>query len=734
MAALGIALVTAAAPAAADPTPTPSTTGSLLPIVVTLEDLQPLAPQPDDTLRLTGTLRNQSTTTVTGLSVQLRVSATKVGSRGQFDDYAATPDGPAPADATTPAADVVLPETELAAGSTERFALTVPVSSLALTETWQAYELAVVVGGLLVTGQQEVGRLRTFLPYAPVGVPGVGLPTRVAWIWPLVDRPHRTNDTTWTDDLLAEQLSTDGRLGGLLAAGIAAEEQHAPPPPAPRRKGRHKQQPPPPKPAPPINPVPLTWAIDPMLVDDATLMAGGYQVGTGEDRRDGSGQAAARGWLASLDRAVGGGQVLGLPYADPDVVAAVRSGLETELQAARTTGADLLEKEPLAATPLPYAWPADGLIDQRTLDTLFVGGVSAVVLDSDALPIEGGVPSETPGAHTTVPSRDAPDGGLDALLIDHTLADVVESGADDPAVSRLAVQRFVSELLMIQAELPSDQRSLVVAPHRRWDPAAGYAQALLAATGRVPWVEPVTLSSVADGPVYDKVTRGELAYPVTERAHQLSRSYLASVAAIKQDIDAFALILPPGDPQARAFDAGVLRLMSSAWRNAPSLARAERDALAHDVDTTMDKVTIASEDGSFVTLTSHSGVVPVTVRNDLDTPVQVEVRVEQDAGRHLVVEGGGTGVQTIAPHRQKPVDVHATAQTSGVFPLTVTLYTPGPNSQQYGAPVRLFVRSTAYGATALLITGGATAVLLLTVAIRLVRRARAARRTPATAG
>jgi hypothetical protein len=61
-----------------------------------------------------------------------------------------------------------------------------------------------------------------------------------------------------------------------------------------------------------------------------------------------------------------------------------------------------------------------------------------------------------------------------------------------------------------------------------------------------------------------------------------------------------------------------------------------------------------------------------------------------------------------------------------VFGLTVQLTTK--SGRPYGAPVPLRIRSTAYGTTALLITGGATAVLLLTVIVRLIRRARAARR------
>ena len=230
---LGIALVAVAAPALAaptpaaptpaDPTPTPTATAPALPVAVTLDALRPLAPQPDDTLRLAGSVRNQSPTAVTGMTVQLGVSRAKVGSRGQFDDYAGTPDGPAPADALYPSSAAAdLTRSELAPGQTARFHLSVPMSSLGLPEIWQVYELAVVVNGLVPTGQQQVGRLRTFLPYAPVGVPGVGQPTQLAWLWPLVDRPHRTGDTTWTDDGLAPELRADGRLGALVAAGTAA--------------------------------------------------------------------------------------------------------------------------------------------------------------------------------------------------------------------------------------------------------------------------------------------------------------------------------------------------------------------------------------------------------------------------------------------------------------------------------------------------------------------------------
>src|SRR5205823_4100030 len=203
----------------------------------------------------------------------------------------------------------------------------------------------------------------------------------------------------------------------------------------------------------------------------------------------------------------------------------------------------------------------------------------------------------------------------------------------------------------------------------------------------------------------------------------LGRSYLADVRTLKARADTFAAILPtPGDPHARAFDDALLRTLSAGWRGERAVATKFRNDVDNQLQATMRRVRIASLPGSFVTLTSHSGTVPVTVANDLDTPVSVIVAI---SSQHLKVSGGGRTAQTIAPHRQIPVDVRAEARTSGVFPLDVKLLTPRGESDD---AEQLFVRSTAYGSVAILITAGATGVLLLAAVVRLTRRALAARR------
>lgn len=714
----------ATGPARAEPTPvgpgaedsSPATPA--LPLTVRLRSLTPLAPQPHDVVVLTGSLQNETADTITNLDVSLRYRSARVGSRSEFDDYATTADGPLPPRRAN-AAVVTVAKASIAAGTTVGFTIRVPVDSLDLdSRSWQVYEIGVQVNGVTpAEGTETVGRLRTFLPWAPTGVPGVGLPTRVAWVWPLADRPHRLVGSTWLDDDLADSLAPDGRLGRLLSIGLAAERQQTAPT-RPRTKIERQKHVVLKKP-PTVTPVPVTWAIDPMLVEDATGMAAGYQVTVGRSTEPGRGKSVANAWLASLRAAVGRGQVLPLPYADPDVVAATRAGLGSEVQIAINKGQTSLTTALDTAT-LTYAWPPDGLVDAGTLESLFAAGVQTVVLDGGALPILGGEPAETPGAHAIVPFRD---GKLDALLVDDGLRAVIAAGLANRDLEPLALQRFLAELLMVQAELPSDQRALVVAPDRRWAPDPAFAAALLADTGKVPWVEPVGLSTVLDSPVSTKVSREPLTYPAQARADELSPSYLGRVRKAKGRADAFASITAPGVSQSRDFDDAVLRTMSAAWRDDHSEAEVRLSAVRAALSSTMTRVRIATGTGSFVTLTSHSGTVPVTVSNELDIPVHVVVGIT--SGLHLKVAGNGRKSEVIPPHRRIPIDVKATAQTSGVFPLEVTLYTPSGQTYQQ---VKLFVRSTAYGAVALLITGGATAVLFIAVIVRLFRRALRARR------
>jgi hypothetical protein len=468
--------------------------------------------------------------------------------------------------------------------------------------------------------------------------------------------------------------------------------------------------------------VPVAWAIDPMLVQDATLMSQGYTVlAANGHTTTGKGRAAATTWLSQLRSALVGADVVPLPYGDPDQVAAVRGGLASEVGVATAAGRNQLSKELPSSHLLDMAWPINGFADSRTLATMFSTGSTSVLLSSDALPIVGGQPSETPSARTPDLTGN---GELNTILFDAGITANVDQGATNGADSPLELQRYLAETLMIQLEAPSDPRSVVVAPARRWQPSASYATDLLTETSQAPWLSPVPLTTVLSDPPYTRVTRGPLSYPSSARRAELRPSYLRQVRKLKNELIGFGTVLTSGTATVSSYDAALQRLLSSAYRSDVAAQDTALNSVRGSLESQMSRVHITTQSGSYITLTSHDGRVPITISNDLDTPVHVVLKV--DANQRLGLANGGLKSETIPANTQFPITVRAVAKTSGVFPLEVRLLTP--DLRPYGASVQLYVRSTAYGTITLVITAAATIALLIAVAIRLTRRALASRR------
>ena len=113
---------------------------------------------------------------------------------------------------------------------------------------------------------------RTFLPFWP-GKKAAGQPVRIAWVWPLIDQPHRGVCSAMLDNSLAASLGSGG-LAGLLDAG----RDYA-------------------------SVAKLTWAVDPALLDDTHAMTHSYQVLDGPNCwqvKSEPASSAARSWLATL--------------------------------------------------------------------------------------------------------------------------------------------------------------------------------------------------------------------------------------------------------------------------------------------------------------------------------------------------------------------------------------------------------------------------------------------------
>ena len=710
-----------------------------LPIQVYIDQLTPLVVRPHTQVVVTGRLVNAESSSVGDVRVRLRVRDRAVVSRSELtaDATRQEPLG-LPLDGTTTPVT-----TQLAPGAPAAFEVRVPADNLHLG-AFGVYPFAVEVLAADAGGPNDVvGRTPTFLPWVPAG--GGFVPTRLAWVLPLVDRPDRAATPVFPDDHLASSVAAGGRLQTLLAAGTAVGPGTVRPPP----RGAVDAQ----------RAVPLTWAVEPSLMQSLADMSDGYRVaGKGRSTTVGSGQPAALAWLDVLRGAVRGGPVsdavLALPYANVDVTALARAGLDADITTAVAHGRDVATSVLGVPVDPELSWPAGGFITTKALGDLAASGVRSVLLDEQAVPLSSDL-TFTPNAGAPL---DAPTGPLTALLADDTLG-AITAAADraalaaaatvpsyvspspsssgtpaatpspgssapislTPTTERMVEQRFLAETALITAEHPRTSRSVVVAPPLTWDPTPGLATALVADTGRVPWLSPTLLSTITSDP---SVEREPLTYP-TEAAHrELPNSYLTArdtgVVAMRRDLTSFRSILaPPIGPTAVSLDDATLRTESAAWRSDLGAGLALRREVAEDLARKRGAVNISSS-RRLITLASRRGTIPITISNDLDQTVVVRLQLSAVSTARFTAPV--TAPQTIAAGRKLTDEVRAVVNQAGLFPIKAQLLTP--DGEPYGPAVTLRLRSTAYGPLALGITAGALGALFLAIIVRLVRRNR----------
>jgi hypothetical protein len=350
----------------------------------------------------------------------------------------------------------------------------------------------------------------------------------------------------------------------------------------------------------------------------------------------------------------------------------------------------------------------------------------ALLYDGTIAAITAASNRATLAAAAKVPTIASPSPTATASDLTPTPSPSAASTKPPATTARLLEQRFLAETAMITAEQPGQSRDVVVAPPTMWDPVPGLATALIADTGRVPWLAPTPLASIAAD---TSVAHGPLTYPTDAMNAELPASYLADpdngVVALRRELSTFRSILaPPIGPTAVALDDATLRAESAAWRDNLSAGLALRQEVADDLTTKRGAVSISSS-RRLITLASRRGTIPITISNDLDQAVVVQLQVSAVSSARLVAQV--TPPQTIAPGRKVTQEVKAVVNQAGLFPIKAQLLTP--DGKPYGPAVTLRLRSTAYGQLALGITAGALGALFIAVIVRLIRRGRGRRST-----
>ncbi len=725
--------------AAATPSP-----NAEAPIAINLETLEPKVVRPGDTLQLAGTMKNTSSDPLTSVSISLRVSQQRITTRYDL------------ARQSDPATQIgfVLSSTRqrfgtVEPGTTVYWSMSVPVRGIGLPTSpsmFGAYPLAIEATATR-DRSTEHARLPTTLMWMPEGAQLT--PTKVSWLWPLIDGVHRGMGDTFFDDDLAKDLAPNGRIGKLTS--IAADAN-----------------------------LPLTYVVDPALVDDAAAMAatapassGGasssspkpspvtpevpsvaapsaksatptpsrteakqqdrspsasappapYRVQDSDATTPGTGATVAAGWLAELKALVTkpGSALMGVPYGDPDLVALERAGLRKEITITRSTGQSTLLAH-LAPPSLPgVVWPVDNVLDEPTLDDLSSDLVTTVVLSDSVLAPRD--PDALAGPRTDLQTAS---GTVSVVLTDSTIDALIANPDAVTGGPRVAEQRFLAETMLITEQRPGAGSSLVLAPPRNADPSNPYLRAMLTDTGMAPWLHMVDLGVIAAQPS-DDIARQPISYPAKARDKELPQNTLAPIAALRDGLSRFTAVLDTGtsEPFLASANLAIVRAESSWWRANPARTSQIVSAVQASLEARTDKVVVSNP--QLITLTSRKQKVPLTIVNNLPEPVTVQLRLSAvNPARLKVTPTPPFTIDGKGGRHEVLVEVEAT--TNGRFDVQAQLMTPETVARPFGKAVSFEVNSTAYGAVALAIAGSAAGLLFLLSGIRIFRRVRRGKR------
>ncbi|MGY4961609.1 DUF6049 family protein [Streptomyces sp. 900105245] len=673
-------------------------------VAVSLDSLSPNAPGDGDTLTVSGTVTNKGKQTVTGAHVGLRVGP-MLNTRSAVDGVARHADDLQGGTGTEVDGKYEEKFAKLAPGVSEHFSISVPVDKLDLGQDG-VYEFGVALSGQTSAQpwDQILGIQRTFLPWQPSEA---DTRTKTTFLWPLLSTVHMTAKTgageqqtpVFRDDDLAEELAPGGRLAQMVELGKDLD---------------------------------VTWVIDPDLLASVDAMAlGNYRIqGDGDNTTPGSRehQALAKQWLANLQKAVAGKEVVALPFGDPDLASLAHNGTSVTgslsyLKGATDVAATTV-KTVLHVTPsTDFAWPVNGAVDPSIMKVATSAGADRVIARSDSLQETAGL-SYTPSAARPV------GGGTTAVVADGRLSTAFERDLTDAGSSTLAVQRFLAQTLELNAQT-GEQRSIVVAPQRT--PTASQAQAMATALKALQdstWSESQDLTAAAkDKPDAQATTRipSTSAYPSSMRRQELPRTAFQQIALTQDKLDNFQVILTDRSRVVTPFGRAINREMSTSWRGRSEEADSYRGGVEAWLDELADQVKLI--DKSETKLSGRSATIPVTVQNNLVQPVgHLVLRLTSTMPTRLKIHGKAyyeEPVEVSGGHSQS-VKFATAAGANGRVTVTAQLYTE--DGQEYGDAVSFDVKVTEVTPTVMLVIGGGVLLLVLAGFRMYTQRKRAAAR------
>jgi Family of unknown function (DUF6049) len=541
-------------------------------------------------------------------------------------------------------------------------------SRLSLRRTG-VYPLSVDLRGADERSQSKFTTMAVVVGAAPdgSGAPQV-LPSRlgVGWVWPLVTGPSTLPDGT-DDPQVSAELRPKGRLGRQAAALTRAGD------------------------------VPLT------LVPGPETLEAWVEQG----RKD---AAIGRGAAAVRD-ASGRAESVTSTFVPTDVPSLLAAGLPTAVDSQIVRGDDtltrLLGTRPDTRTAL--ARPIDG----ASLARLRAGGVDRVIVDDASIAPDDARTSFTRPFALQPPAALAPSSPVTAVANDTGIAQLL-SADGAPA---LQAQLALAALSVVAQEASDSPRAVVVVNPPALDVSSSLLDAMLTGLRGNPLLQPETVDEIfATVPAESGAARELVAYP-PPAPPVAPAAYLAA----QERLAAFRSLAGANDPIAVAGNRSLLLSVSATFAGPAGQARAQ--ATLQSIDLSIDQFLsqIHVPRRSTITLTSRSGEIPLTFRNDTGQRVDVVIEL---ASPKLVFPQGSSRLVTLKP-KSTTVRFAVESRTSGTFPLQLKV-----RSSDGGllvADTQFRVRSTVVSTVGIVLIAGAAVFLALWWALH-IRRARRARR------
>lgn len=673
-------------------------------VAVTIDSFGPVAPKPGDPVQIRGRITNTSTETFREPQALACIDRERLASSAGIaaistEQDVAMNDRDSCTRLTTPDSGAFQQlGAPLVPKASRPFTLTVPWNEWRISARTGVYVVGVVFRGQ-PEGQDRItaGRARTLMPV--IGADPLQRTVNTALVIPLRHRPTQLGGNRFTNESLAQSMAPTGLLGRLLALG----QQHK-----------------------------VTWLVDPAMLDEARRMKDGYVV---VDRNNhttpGTGQAAVTNWLKAFDASrAKGNQVVLLPYGDPDVAGLLDAGepLRDLVRDARIAS----ERYILAPARTNGLWLENGAAASRYLAAASRGFPGASDQDLNLVSSSSWAardrPSLSPSAVYDVLTPEGPQPSVRTVIANSALT----AGGPDPESRTSSVQirqRFAAETALLAAG-GQGSVSVVAVPPRGWD-TNGRATAALVQSLSLPWVTPTDVSQVVANTPKPPTTEA----PAAGRTNSsLTNGRLDGIKRLDEVITTYENLLVDAGDLDENMPRALLRSTSTSWRGFEEEAERFTATEVGSVNQQLAKVHLVNssvDPGEHreikVNLAGSKGTFPLTISNELDFPVRVGVAVTPANRTDLRIAPQQTKI--LAPKQKAGYPITASAEQNGLIKANAQVITA--SGRPVGRPQELAIQAAQYGSVGWILVGTAVALLFGTSFVRIYRRVRTERRSPA---